>query len=197
MDVVDNVGPYAPQSVYAVLDPVGRATAPDTLQRSSLHAMTVSAGAITGAASIWSVPADADANTYAGWYFDAPSSADTGERFVSNFAIYSGSIFANSIIPAAGGCAQGTSNSYMLGVFSGNGGFTSSNSGLLGSPLLVSVGTAVAGTNPNNGLPTKTVTIVPINPGSASLGQGAAVTKQIEVGVRSWREIFSYQSLKN
>lgn len=194
IESTDNSGPYIGQTAYAVLDPIG-ATDPATLYRGSLKPLTVSGGVISGSSFIWGSPADAANGKYAGWYFDLPNSTDTGERFVSDFAIYAGTIFANSIIPASGGCSEGTSNSYVLNVFNGTGVYTASSVGLVGPPLLVFVGTPSTGTDPETGLPTETDTVVPVNSGSTGVNSGGPVPKTIAVGVRSWRQIFSYKTL--
>lgn len=194
IESTDNSGPYTGQTAYAVLDPLDAAD-PATLDRGDLKQLTASGGIVGAGSFIWGIPSNGTTQ-YGGWYFDLPD-ASNGERFVSNFAIYAGTIFANSIIPASGGCSEGSSNSYVVGIFGSGGSYTASNVGLVGPPLLVFVGTPTGGTDPNSGLPTQTVNVVPINSGSGGVGSGTVVPKTTAVGVRSWRQIFSYKQLSD
>jgi len=192
IESTDNSAPYLTQSAYAVLDPV---SSTPSLTRTSLSPLTASSGAISGGSFAWGVPADSTNSVYAGWYLDVPNSSTSGERFISGFAIYSGTVFANSIIPAAGGCSGGTSNSYVFNLFGGNGSFVGSTVGLLGPPVLVFVGTPTTGTNPNTGQPNQTITVGLINSGSTGVSVGSKTTVTQEIGVRSWRQIFSYRAI--
>lgn len=192
----DNSGPYTQQTAYAILDPVGTNPSPATYLRDKLQPLTQGNGLISANPFVWGVPADPTKKIYSGWYFDIPTSSSNGERFVSDFQVTSATVFANSIIPAAGGCSAGTSNSYQLSLFGGGGIYTKSTSGMLGAPVLIRVGIPVNGINPNTGQSTQTQTIVPVNFGSSGVGSGNTATAEENIGVRSWRQIFSYKEIK-
>lgn len=193
----DNSAPYAQQTAYAILDPVGSNPSPATYLRDKLQPLTQGAnGLVAGRTFAWGVPADPANSIYSGWYFDVLGSSGNGERFVSDFQVVSATVFANSIIPATGGCTAGTSNSYQLSLFGGGGIYTKSSSGMLGEPVLVSVGIPANGINSSTGQATQTQTIVPVNFGSSGISGGNTATVEQEIGVRSWRQIFSYKEIK-
>ena len=187
----DNDGSYQTQTAYAVLAPLSGS--PPQFGRSDLEALSVSNGNVTGSSFAWGYPTSASNSVYAGWYLDLPNSSTSGERFISDFAVYYGTVYANSIIPAAGGCSEGNSNSYTFNLFNGSGTSVASTVGLLGAPTLLYVGTPSS----NGSGSSTSVTLARLNFGSNGVSAGNVPNPNLPTGMRSWRQIFSYKDIVN
>src|SRR5450830_573215 len=138
-----------------------------------------------------------------GWYFDLPV---TGEKMISNFLDLSPQVTFNTIIPGAAGATgsctatPGSGNQYVVNIATGNGTYTASTVGLLGSSLYVDTdGSSVPDPNgtDSTGRRKRTTTKTSLQSGSSgSAVAGTTVTITDYIGRLSWRQINNYWDLK-
>ena len=172
--------------------------------RSVLRAGT--ANATTGVVSVASFTAGLTSSSTpstvrSGWYFDLPNA---GERQVSNGTIVGTTIDFGSLIPAnptAGSTctvAGGSGNIYTISFIDGNGTSIGSSVGILGEPLVATVtGATTFSTQSSTGRKIKTVVSQVFQQGSNGIAAGSTQTTQLIAGRLSWRQVNSYQNLKN
>lgn len=196
LEATDGAGPYATQTAYAVLD--------DGLEapiagRGRLQARSLQGdGTVGGTLFAWGRPAsDDDVSVRAGWYFDFPSSAATGERSVSPATVLGGTLVFGTAIPSATVCDPGSGNEYVIDAFAGTGRFTVSEVGLFGQSLLIAVRDVDSDVG-STGTSRRTTTYRRITLGSGGVQVGEeAIDVAMRVRRLNWREIADYQATKS
>lgn len=146
---------------------------------------------------------DTDRTQRSGWYFDYPTS---GERTVSPISVVGDTLVVNSLIPipvaAARSCdSKGGGNSYEINADTGVGRFRASTVGVLGESLIFNTTSATSSAPSNStGRRIKTTVTSRFVMGSgdnADSGEGDLRETKTLAGRLSWRQINSYQDLKN
>jgi type IV pilus assembly protein PilY1 len=200
----DNLVTTLRQSVYALYDTASRQ--PDNSSPNSIisgrgrlaQGTTATGGTITVPSFAWGRPLqdNSTSNERAGWYFDF---ANSGERQISDMAIFGNQLVFGSVIPpdsVSDACGVGRGNQYSIHIGSGNGRSEISTVGLLGEPFVIEVGEAAVSKANSVGQRTKTTRGQIILQGSSGL---TTVNTQAfdtsMIGRLSWRQINNYQDL--
>lgn len=203
---VDNVvnSTTQPQSLYLIFDnnlsgAGGRIAGRGRLQQRVANALT---GTVTNPDFVFGRPSsDTDVTQRAGWYFDFPLS---GERLISRVNTVGNQAVFGSVVPPeaqAGSCGTGSGNQYVVPVNPGTGvgGFSKSQIGILGEPLIVELVSAITPARVDNtgrGIKrTPSKVILTGSTGTSSLS--GVVINDETVGRLSWRMISNYQELRN
>ncbi|HMN74794.1 MAG TPA: PilC/PilY family type IV pilus protein [Burkholderiaceae bacterium] len=201
LETSDNSSPFKAQSVYALLDnnqPTVDSSSSAIAGRGRLQMATAnSAGTITNSAFKWGRPSsDADTSLRAGWYFDMPSSASTGERQISSFTVFGDKVYSGTVIPPATSCELGSGRSYEINLFTGTGSSTTSDVGILGEPFVLAVGNDVLTKSNSVDQGTRTTTGRIVLQGSGSLKNLRSTTAVATVFRMSWRQINNYEEVR-
>ncbi|MCS4509840.1 pilus assembly protein [Xylophilus ampelinus] len=204
----------AQQSVYAVLDDPSSNTVDNTTSaiagrgRLQVGVVDTLGKTVNVSAFRWGRPAsDGDTARRAGFYFDFPT---TGERQASDGLVFGDNFVFGSLIPSAVGsqntCGadEGSGKLWSVNIDKGNGSYTRSTVGLLGTPTLQIIPNSSNSSNSTSGLTQKdntgrqTRTVAAHANGNGSLGimGGGDMKMDITVGRLSWRQINNYQNLK-
>ena len=214
LEATDNAGPFAAQSVYAVLDnnsPAADSPSPQAAiaGRARLAgATTTSSAAVDIPAFAWGRPTSDTGSTKSGWYFDFYNSdtvtgtggrAGSGERQISAFSVLAGRLVFGTVIPAVNSCDNGNGNLYIVDIRTGDGTAQLSTVGILGEPFVAQVGASTLTGSDTTGRRRETTRYQIILQGSAGLAvpPGMNIDVISHPGRLSWREISNYQDLRN
>ena len=145
-----------------------------------------------------------DTSKRSGWYFDFPAS---GEKLIGNIVdleLLNGSF--NTVIPGssgatAGSCAanQGSSNAYIFNASTGTAQYVQSTVGIQGPPVFFanSAETQVSQSD-STGRRTRITTKRGLSVGQSGItSSGQSIQISEAIGRLSWRQIQSYQDMKN
>jgi type IV pilus assembly protein PilY1 len=192
----DTNGSYSTQSVYAILD-ANAVTIPSRGRLSAVN-QNASTGALTASAFAWGIPSsDADMSARAGWYLDFVNSATSGERQISGMGVFGNQLIFGSVIPAQGGCDEGSGKLYAITQTSGVGSSATSTVGILGAPFILQTGNTSLTTSDSTGLRKETTHGQVILQGSSGLTTfNTPMSYTDVVGRLSWRQINNYQEIK-
>ena len=166
--------------------------------RSRLQAGSISSGQLSVSTFVWGRPlTDGDLSQRSGWYVDF---SVAGERqFNRGETAGTNLVFTTGIPPSSAtqACGTGSGYQYLIDIFQAKGTVDPSKDGLLSSPLVFNVGDGVTTASDSVGRRTKTVTNTVITPGSSSISVSESFTTTVNLGRLSWRQINSYQELRN
>jgi type IV pilus assembly protein PilY1 len=176
--------------------------------RLKLGTSNASTGVITVPAfTLGRATSDLDtSNPRSGWVFDLPN---PGERQISNGTISGSKIIFGTLIPGSSSAAScsaagGGGNQYTIEIQTGSGTSIGSSVGILGEPMVAEISSATTyTTSDSTGRRIKTITSQIFQQGSNGITAGGSgsssntITKQITTGRITWRQINSYQDLKN
>ena len=201
------------QSAYMVYD--NATNTPDTTPTSSAVAgvsdrRRLKQGSVSTSTKIVTVPAFTlgrgtsntdSSNPRSGWYFNFPYSK---ERSVSNATVVGadqlvfGTLIPGVTTTSACAASGGGGNDWLVNVLTGNGNYRVSTVGVMGEPLVADVTSATTYTpSDSTGRRIKTITSAVIKPGSDDINASGTVTRNVVTGRLTWRQINSYQELKN
>jgi type IV pilus assembly protein PilY1 len=185
-------GAFPVQSTYAVYD--GSTTIPRTLTSDDLKKIDVLADKWDGANFAWGIPSSSGgAQVYAGWYFDFPSGASTGERETGLMLALPGTVIFNSIMPADNSCSTGGGASYMLSLFTG-GGSRVVLTDMLSDPIALEGDLVSDALNDRSSNGTKNVTIKNCTTDSCT-DRDVSISRRLNR--ISWRELANFEEIRN
>ena len=212
LESTDNIATTT-NSFYVIYD--NNSTALDTSSASDgaiAGRGRLAAGSVNTTTKLITVPAfkwgrassASDTTKRSGWYFDLPSNGEKLVSSISDLGILNASF--NTVIPGssgatAGSCTnnQGSGNSYLLNISNGLAQYKQSTVGILGpSVFFTNENETTVSKSDSTGRRIRVLTKRGLSIGQSGAnasGQSTTVTQNI--GRLSWRQINSYQDMKN
>lgn len=188
LEAGDNSVPTTPAaSFYALPESTNPVADRGTLQGTSIDA--------NGKISAESSSPGTQGKQKQGWYIDFSSAA--GERLVSDPMLDRGRLVFTTLTPSGGACGEGGGRYFEVDVLTGQGASWDSTVGLLGGPMLVSLGNPVVSDSDTSGRRTAIYRQTPITQGGNGLDVGGGGTSTLtftqQVGRMSWRQVHNHQ----